>query len=150
MIPEKYKIVQAITPQAGGAITGEYVDLKNVEMAWIVVQSVGAAANTMLLSPYRALGDADSPVVLANVVAIWTNLDTSATDTLVKRTDAVNYTFDAGQVPKVAIFEIDPASLGGDYDWLNIRTGASAAGNITSAIYILKMKYAQGTPPSVI
>ena len=147
---EKYKYVQAITPQAGGAITGEYVDLKNVEMAWIVIQSSGSHASTMACTPYRATGDGAGAVVLANVVQISANLDTTTSDTEVKRTAALDYTLDAGVAPKVLRFQIDPASLGGDYDWLNIRTGASNALNITSAIFILKMKYAQETPPSVI
>ena len=32
-LTEQFKIVEAITPQAGAAITGDYVSLKNVTMA---------------------------------------------------------------------------------------------------------------------
>ena len=86
--------------------------------------------------------------VLANAVPIWANLDTVAAEALVRATDAVNYTTDAGVKNKIIVFEIDPGRLdvAGGFDCINISTGASAAGNITQAMwYLVPARYSEAT-----
>ena len=150
---EQTKIVEAITPQAGAAITGDYVSLKNASMAYVVVHVAQGAADVMAISIEQAtvVAGTDSKVI-TEVVPIWSNLDCAASDTLVARTAAVNYSLDAGAKHKVVIFKIDPASLdvANDFDCITVKTSASNAANITSAMYYLVEKYSQATPPSAI
>ncbi|HUV84725.1 MAG TPA: hypothetical protein VMV86_03400 [Methanosarcinales archaeon] len=151
MIPEGLKIVEAIRPQAGAAIEGDYINLKNVEMAWIVIQQTGGAAVGMGCIVNQATADLAALTPIVNVVPIWANLDTATSDTLVRVTvDAVNYTTDVGLTHKIVVFQIDPAKLSAGYSWLQLHTNVSDALNITSAVYVLKMKYKSTTPPSVV
>ena len=151
---EQAKIIQAITPQAGAAITGDYISLKNAEMAYIVVHMAQGAADICTITIEQATDVAGTGhKVITNVVPIWSNLDCVASDTLVRRTDAVNYALDAGIKNKVVVFQIDPSSLdvAGNFDCITVITSASNAANITSALYILTgLKYAGATPPSAI
>lgn len=152
-MPQNMKIVEAITPQAGAAITGDYVSLKNVHKAWVVIHVNQANAATMAISIEQATVVAGSDTkVITNVVPIWSNLDCAASDTLVARTAAVNYTTDAGVKHKIIIFEIDPAllDLANNFDCITVITGASNAANITSAMYYLAERYQQATPPAAI
>lgn len=151
-LTQDMKIVEAITPQAGAAITGDYVSLKNVLMAWVIVHINQAAANTVAITIEQAsavAGTGTTPIT--KVVPIWRNLDCATSDTLVRDTDAVGYTTDAGVAHKTIVFQVDPATLtltAGDC--ITVKTGASAAGNITSALYVLETRYPQATPPAAI
>lgn len=153
-LPQEFKIVEAMAPATDAAgRTSDYVSLKNVEKAWILIHVTQGNAATILLSPLQASAVAGTgEKVLTNAVPIWSNLDTAATDTLVERTDAVNYTTDAAVKNKQVIFEIDPRHLDveGGFDCVAFSTGASNVANITSAQFILQMRYQQATPPAAI
>ena len=139
---DKYQIVNAIKPQAGGAITGTYISLKNVVKCKVVVLINQVAANTVAITIEQATAVANTnSTPITNVAQIWANLDCTASNTLVLKTAAVGYTTDAGQVPKIIVFEIDPASLADSYDCITVKTGASSSSNITAAWYELEMKY---------
>lgn len=152
--PQEFKIVEAMAPATDAAgRTSDYVSLKNVEKAWIVISITQGNAATIALTPQQATTVAGGSVkVLANAVPIWSNLDTGTNDTLIKRTDAVNYTTDAAVKNKQVIFEIDPRHLDveGGFDCISFTTGASNAANITAAQFILQTKYPQATPPAAI
>lgn len=154
MIPEKCKIVQALTPATDAAgRTGAYISLKNVNRAWVVCNITQGNAATIQLDVKQASAIAGTGVkALENVVPIWANLDTATNDTLTRATDAVNYTTDAGVKNKVVVFQIDPQLLdiNGGFDCITIVTGASNVANITAAVYVLDMKYAQAVPPSAV
>lgn len=151
---EQAKIIEAIAPQAGAAITGDYVSLKNCAKAYVVVHMAQGAADVCTISIEQAtvVAGTDSKVI-TNAVPISSNLDCAASDTLVARTAAVNYALDAGLKHKVVVFEIDPASLdvANEFDCITVKTSASNAANITSAMYYLTgLRYGQATPPSAI
>jgi hypothetical protein len=139
---DKQITVCAIKPQAGGAITGTYISLKNVVKCFVKVLINQAAANTVAITIEQATAVAPTgSTAITNVAQIWSNLDCTASNTFVLRTAAVSYTTDAGQVPKIVVFQIDPASLDDGYDCITVKTGASSASNITAAWYELEMKY---------
>jgi hypothetical protein len=105
------------------------------------------------LTPFQATTvAAGSEKVLANVVPIWADQDTAASDALVRQTDAVNFTTSAAVKNKIVIFQIDPAQLDADggFDCVTLKTGASNAANITQVMYYLRTRYSQVTPPSAI
>ena len=139
---DKVKVVDAIEPQAGAAITGKYISLKNIVKVHVVVQIAQAAVNTVAITLEQSTAVAGTGhTAITNVVNIWSNLDTAASDVLVARTAAVNYTTDAGQKNKIIVFEITPDILDDGYDVLNVLTGASDATNITSAHYLCELRY---------
>lgn len=147
--------VEAMPPATDAAgRTGDYVSLKNAHKVFIVVHITQGNAATVALTPYQATNvAAGSEKVLTNTVPIYANLDTAASDALVRRTDAVNYTTDAAVKNKLVIFEIDPSTLdiNNGFDCITVKTGASNAANITQAMYYVgPTRYPGATPPSVI
>jgi len=149
-LPENFKIVEALKPQAGAALTGDYVSLKNVLMAYVIVHVNQANAATMAITLEKATAVAGTgTTAITTVVPIWANEDCVASDTLVRQTDAVSFTTSAAVKDKMVIFQVDPATLGA-FDCLTVKTGASDAANITSAMYVLAERYQQATPPAAI
>lgn len=155
-LPQVIKITEALPPaaDAAGRTAASAVSLKNYGKCYIKCHITQGNAATVLLTPMQATAVAKTGgKVLANAVPIWANLDTAATDTLVRQADAVNYTTDAGVKNKHVIFEIDPALLdvAGGFDCIYVTTGASNAANITEIEYLLTdPRYAQATLPSAI
>lgn len=153
--PQEMKIVEAIAPAADAAgRSSACVTLKGCGRAFLKIHITQGNAATIALTPMQATAIAKtSGKVLANAVPIWANLDTAATDTLVRATDAVNYTTDAGVKNKQIIFQIDPSQLdvAGGFDCVYFTTGASNAANITQAEWILTdLKHSSKTPASAI
>jgi hypothetical protein len=155
-IPEGLMPVVAIRPQAGGAITGDYVCLKNINMLWVVVLIYQDTTDTVAITIEQAT-DVDNSLsdskAITNVVPIWVNQDCVTSDALTRQTDAVNFTTSAADdVTKEIVLQIDPALLDmdDDFDCITVKTGASDATNITTAYYLCDMKYKQETPPTVI
>lgn len=155
-LPENAKIVEALAPaaDAAGRDASKAVSLKNYGKAWIVVHLTQGNAATVALTPMQATAVAKTGgKVLTNNTRIWANADTSTSDTLVRQTDAKNFTTDAGTKNKVVIFEINPDDLdvANGFDCVYVSTGASNAANITQAMYVLSdPRYAMSTPPSAI
>jgi hypothetical protein len=141
-LPEGLKPIEAITPQAGAAITGYYISLKNAVRVYVVVHINQAAANTVGITLEQATSiaaGATTPITVS--VPIWANEDCVASDRLVEQTAAVGFTTSAAQKHKMVVFEVDPATLAPTFDCLTVKTGASAAGNITSAMYYVVPRY---------
>lgn len=155
ILPEVTKIVNAMTPQANGsAIAGDYVTLKDAARGYIVVEVAQVAATPVDLTVEQARDVSGTGAkAITNTVPIWTNLDVSASDSLVRQTDAISYTTDDGTKNKIVVFQIDARSLdtNNDFDCIQVNAGASDATNIVSAMYILTdIRYEQATPPSAI
>lgn len=155
-IPQGLMEVNAIRPQAGGAITGDYISLKNVNMAWVVVTIYQDAADRVAITIEQATDVSNSKAdskAITKKVPIYANEDCAASDAFTRQDDAVNFTTSAvaDKIKKV-IFQIDPAMLDtdDDFDCITVKTAASDASNITEAHYLLAMKYKAETPPSVI
>ena len=151
---EGAKEVNALSPQAGGAVTGAYISLKNVIKAWVVVTIYQDTTDVAAITIEQATAVAATGTkAIANVVPIWANEDTATTDTMVRQTDAVAFsTSAAADVTKKVIFQIDPATLdtANDFDCITVKTAASDVTNLTEAHYILEMKYKEDVPPSVV
>lgn len=154
MIPETTKIVEAITPQAGGAITGHYVSLRDAEVCYVVVhidQANAAPVDITIEQASDTAGTGSKP--LSYAVPIWANQDCAATDALVRQTDAVSFNTSADVKHKLVIFQIDPAHLdvNNSFDCITVKTAASDPTNITAAQYVLAdLRYGGATPPSDI
>lgn len=155
-IVEKYKIVEAITPTAANAITTacDYVSLKNIHKAWVVVNHYSAGGDTDAVFGVReATAVAGTGVTaITTVMPGWLNTDTSASDTLTKQTSAATYTIDTGAAkPQLLVIEVDPAILSAGFDVIQAyETGGGNAANYASVIYILEPRYPQAVPPTAI
>jgi len=150
-LPQNFKIVEAITPQVGAAITSDYVSLKYAHKAWVIVMIQQAAVNNVAITIEQSpLVSGVGHIPIVNAVPIWVCLRAEASDALIEQAAAVGYTTSADQWHKIVIFEIDPALFTDGYDVLSVVTAASNAGNITSALFVLASRYQQDTPPTVI
>jgi hypothetical protein len=153
-LPEEAKIVNLLAPAADAAgRTSAYVSLKNAHKAYIVVHLTQGNAATVLLSLLQATAVAGTGSKAGPTSRVWADLDTAASDALVRQTDAATYTTDAGVKLKVVVIEVDPAALdsANGFDCVGISTGASNAANITAAVaYLTPMRYPAATPPSAV
>lgn len=145
-LPEGLVPVRALEPAAdAGGRTGDYISLKNADMAFVVFFCDQGNAATIAVSIEQATVVAGTDTkVITNVVPIWANQDLAAGSKLVRQTDAVNFTTSAAVKNKMVIFQIDPASLdlANNFDCITVKTGASNVANITSALYLVRPRYA--------
>jgi hypothetical protein len=130
---------------AAAAVTGDYISLKNAQMAWVIFQYRQADGNAITFSVLRSTVVASGGVALADAVPIWSNLDTATSDTLVRRTDAVSYAAGTGATNKLIVFQIDPATLGSTYDTICGYATAVAAAQYVSMLYVVLPKFASRT-----
>jgi len=152
-IAEEAKLVEAITPQAGDALTGAYVSLKNYRKAYVVVHINQAnAAQVAITVEMAPLVSGVGHVPIVRLLPIWANEDCATSDTLVREaTDAVAFTTSVATTQKLVVFQIDASMLADGYDCITVITAASNAANITSAFYLLVgARYQAATPPTAL
>jgi hypothetical protein len=152
-LPQDFKIVDASAGPVttNGGVTFDYVSLKNVIRAWIVIQLTQAAGHATVIQPRRATAvDGTGAADIAHAARIWANEDTGASDTLVAQTAAVKHTVANDIKKKMVVIEIDPVEIGA-YDVLGCTiSDSSQATNFVSAQYVLQTSYRQATPPAAI
>ncbi len=150
---QTHKIVELMPPATDAAgRTSDWLSLKHAIKATLVLHITQGNAATILISLLQGLNVSGGSSKAGPAVPIWSNLDTAAGDTMVRRTDAATYTTDAGVKNKIVVLDIDPSQLDADagFDCIAISTGASNVANITSAQAYLEMKNPGATLPSVI
>jgi len=151
---ERFKRVDASRGPltTNGALTFDYVSLKNVVKAWIVVQLTQAVGHATIIQPKKAtLVDGTGVTNVVAVQRIRANEDTAASDTEAVQTSAASYTVAADIKKKLIVIEIDPVSLGETFDVLGCTTSASSqVTNFASAHYVLQMKHQGATTSAVI
>ncbi|HET6498046.1 MAG TPA: hypothetical protein VFH17_03225, partial [Coriobacteriia bacterium] len=148
-LPQDCKLVTATAGPVttNGGVTCDYVSLKNVIRAWIVLQFTQAVGHATAIQPQKATAVAPTGAAsITNVVRVWADEDTGASDALVAQTDATSYTVAADIKKKMVVIEIDPIDLGGDHDVLGCTIANSGqATNFVSGLYILQMGYRRAT-----
>jgi len=156
-LPESFKIVDltAGPVTTNGGVTGDYVSLKNVHKAWIVLQFTQAVAHATVVQPQVATAVAPTGATsITFATRIWSNEATATTDTLVAQTAATSYSLTADVAKKMVVIEIDPSevvAMGATYDVIGCTISNSAqATNFVSGVYVLQMRYQQATPPAAI
>lgn len=154
-IPQEMKLVEGapLATDAAGR-SADIVSLKNAGKVTVIVSLTQGNAAVVPLTLMQAQDVAGTGAkALANAVPIWSNLDTAASDTLVRRADGVAYTTDAGVKNKIVVFEVDASQLdvNNGFDCLYVITGASNVANLTGVLYLLHGYRFQGsTPPSAL
>jgi hypothetical protein len=152
-LPQDFKIVDATAGAVttNGGVTCDYVSLKNVIRAWIVLQFTQAVGHATAVQPRRATAVAGTGAAdIAHSARIWANEDTAATDTLAAKTAATSYAVTNDVKKKQVIIEIDPIEIGA-YDVLGCTiSDSSQATNFVAGQYILQTGFRQATPPAAI
>ena len=151
-MPYQIPPVDLLAPAADAAgRTSLYRSLKNAHKAYVVVKLTQGNAATVLLSILQATAVAGTGSKAVTAMPIWSNLDTSLSDSLVVRTPAANYTTDAAVKNKIVVFEITPESCldtTNGFDCIALSTGASNAANITEATLFIYQAYQGASAPS--
>jgi len=146
---EKAQVVSAIKPQAGAAITGDYVSLKKAGHVTVLVHITQATADVVAITIEQATAVAGTGTkVLTKEVPIYLIADAATSDVWVRQTDDVDFTTSAATKEKLVAFEIraEDLDVAGGFDCITVKTAASHATNITSACYILSdLRYGTGT-----
>jgi hypothetical protein len=144
-IPEGAFIIDGYAPNVGAAaaVTGDYISLKNAQMAWVIFHYRQADANAITFQVNKATDVAPTgATVITEAVPIWSNLATTTSNTLVRRTDATTYAAGTAAGSKIIIFQIDPASLGSTYDCIAGYCSAIAAAQYLAMTYVVLPKFA--------
>lgn len=137
---ERSRIVEAITPQAGGsAIAGDIISMKHVNHVTVLVHvnQANAATVAITLEQAKDVSGTDSKV-LAKDLPIFTVADAATSDDWERQTDGVAYTTDATLKHKLVAFEVDTEDLDvtNGFNTLQVKVAASNAANIVAAQYI--------------
>lgn len=155
-IPENFKLVQLANPKTtNGGFTSDYISLKNVKRATIIIDNTQAVGHATAFTLGQASAvDGTGAKALTNVTSCWLNDDVATSDTLVKQTDAKAVTVTADVKNKQIVFQVDPCQsmdLANGFDCLYFTAAdSSQATNFASAVAILEMRYAEDTPPAAI
>ena len=144
-LPENIKIVDGYCANvgAGGAVTADYVCLKNYHMAYVVIKYRQADANAITWNVTRATDvAATGAVVMTETMRIWSNVDCATSDLLVEQTAAVNYASGGVAGLKIIVFEVDPAKMTATFDCIAAAsTTVIAAAQYVDITYYLVPKY---------
>lgn len=150
------KIVEGLAPVATDANPAtDYVKVDNCNMLYAVCHiTKGNAAITSFAVEQATTAAGAGNKVLANTIPVWSNLNT-ATDALVRQTNAINYALDnaADGRGQIVVFQLDPAELdiNNGFNWVRLQLAAGNAANIASVMfYLVGQRYAQATPPTAI
>ena len=155
-LPEHCKVVDAVPgiSDTFAEVTFDYVSLKNVQMAWIVVLLTQAVGHQTLIEPQVATSVAPAgTTAITFATDIWANEDTATSDTLVKQTNAVQYEVTGDIARKMVVFRMDPSDIvaqGSTYDCISCVIESSKQLNYVAGLYILQSRYPQATPPAAI
>ena len=135
-------IVTAIFPQAGGALNGDYISLKNYAGVSIIISvdvTASATDSSITLSQATDVTDSQSDDKALGFTFMWQNLDTETAEALAK-TAVTSNTFEAGGVTKSTLYIIevraDELDVANNFDCLRVKMGDIATANV-SVIYVL-------------
>jgi hypothetical protein len=153
ILPEQFKIVDGATKvTTTGGVTCDYISLKDAISVTIIAklrQAVGHATALGVTEATNVSAGSASPVT--EVQNVWKNADTSATDTLVKATNAATIAAAATVATQTLVMQFDPATLSAGFDCIAATlTDSSQATNWVDVTYIIETRYPQATPPSAI
>src|SRR5690606_25244523 len=135
-LPEQAVLVGVMPPATDAAgRTGDYISMKNLVRAFVVFFINQGAANTVACSISKATAVAPTgATAMTETTRIWTSLDQAAGHQFTRQTDAASFATDAAVKVKIVVIEVEPGRIGETYDCIAPVTGASAAGNLTSAM----------------
>ena len=153
-LPENLKFVNCYGPCAGNGVgtSGDYVSLKNVLRAYVIVKHAGANDTDLVIAIKEATAVAGtSAAAITATMPIWVSPGTTSDDLQDRQTDAATYTLDPATLGSaIVIIEVDPAILSAGFDCIQAYTTGGHASNFVDVIYALQMAYAQDPAPAAV
>lgn len=153
-LPENVKFVKCYGPLAANGIgtNGDFVSLKNVRRAWLIVIHSGSTDTDLVIAIKEATSVAGgSATAITATMPIWVSPGSTTDDLLDRQTDAANYTLDPATLGEaIVIIEVDPAKLSAGFDCIQGYTTGGNAGNFVVMFYALQMAYAEDPAPAAI
>jgi len=141
-------------PVAANAATYDYICCKNAHKVWFVIQHYGGGGDTDLVLSLKEATDvaAGTSAAVTATFPIWSDIDAgTASDGLVRQTDAANYTIDTGAgADYLTVLEWDPAKHTAGYDCISVVDTGGNASNIVSVLAVIQERYPADQPPSAI
>ena len=151
LLPEGGYVLDILTPQHTGAVTGTYISAKNMLKLYFIIQVNNAAAATANdFHLYKATAVAATGEVVDQTVAKWwDNHDLATNQTLTTQTGGATFASTVAQTKQMLVLQIDPEDFPG-YDCFTVKADAGGATNFMSCLCIGVPRYAQATLPSAI
>ena len=154
-LPEQYKIINVAQTAAANAVTYDVVNCKDALKVWFVITHIGAADTDLTLSLIEAQDVAATTNTTAVIATfpIWADSCGTASDTLVRQTDAASYivnTTAAGDRDQLVVIEWDPAKFSSGYDCIQLADAGGNASNNVTATAIIEYRYGQASLPTAI
>ena len=143
-ICQELKLVEIVPAQHVGAITGDYIDCKGFQKAFIIVMCGYVSGTDSLLTLREAKTAIGGGVVATTKYPrIFVNLDTATSDTLAEVTAAATYILNLDQeaTNHMVVFEWDCVKFSEGFYYLNLLVGAGSASNFISALFVGVPRY---------
>ena len=145
-IPEKYHVVTGAAPvTTSSAVTGDYINMKNVIRAYIIVTLKQAVGHATGIDPVQATAAAGTgSKAFTKTLPIWSNADAASGSLMTKQTAALTFNVAATAKNHKVIFCVDSEKMdnANGFDFLGVTIDASSqATNFVNVEYILEMRY---------
>ena len=147
-IPTKQHVVTgAGCVTTDGGVTADYISMKNVIRATIIVTLKQAVAHATGIDPVQATAvDGTGAKAFAKTLPIFSNADVSLASLFTTEDAAVTFNVAATAKTHKVIFVVDPEKFDVDnsFDCLGVTVDdSSQATNFVNIEYILEMKYSE-------
>ncbi len=152
-LPENCKIVQVAPIAAATAVSYDTINCKNAHKVWFIITHAGTNNTDLTLSLIEStdVGGSTTTAVTATF-PIWVDKNSgTASDALVKQTDAASYKIEPDQGGnELIVIEWDPVKFSAGYDSILLTDANGHASNNVFALAIIETRFPGATPPSVI
>lgn len=152
-LPQNLKIVK-LYHGAANAVACDIISVKNaVGPIWFVTFHYSGGGDTdLVLSLVEGVSVSSCATAITTTFPIWSDTDAgTSSDTLVRQTDAYNYTIDTGAgTDYLVVFQWDPAKQTEGYDCISIADSGGNASNTCTILAMFESRYASDSLPSAI
>lgn len=152
-LPECYKIVQVAPTAAADAVTYDTISCKDAHKVWFIIQHQGANDTDITMSLVESTDVANSTTTAVTAtVPIWVDTNAgTASDTLVRQTDAASYVINTGVgTDQLVVIEWDPAKFSAGYDCIQLADSGGNGSNYLTALAIIDTRYKGASQQTVI
>lgn len=152
-----HRIIPCLNPQYMQASTGDYISMKNVNQAWIVVNVNSESCAAITVAPYQAVAVAGTGAkAISNGIVHWYSNDMTTDETLTQQstTPATSFAFSTSTGYKMLIMQMDAAALDSSgstsFDCMTVQVSGGSTADTIAVNYLLEMRYPQSDTPATI
>ena len=141
---QDFSVIQGLVPQAtDGNPLSAWCDISDAVTAFILVHvTKGDAALTSFQIREGNTATGGGAQNLAGTALIWSNLNSTATNVLTRRTNDSIYALDNASDGRgqIVLFQVDPARLSAGFMAIAVQVAAGNADNIASLQFLVERK----------